>query len=158
MCNKISRRKFIGQASCAAVGGTSLLSGITNLGVINTLAARPHIIGANGNYKAMVCIFLSGGADSYNMLIPTEQSEYNDYVASRGMLALDKDADPTEVLPLNYSDNGRTFGVHHAMPRIRTLFDDGKLSFVSNVGALVEPIANKAEYDAQIKRRPLGLY
>jgi len=157
MCNKISRRKFIGQ-SCAAMGGATMLSSIASLGVINTLAARPHIIGNTGDYKAMVCVLLAGGADSYNMLIPTESSEYADYVATRGPLALDKDADPAQVLDLNYSDNGRTFGVHSAMPGIQQMFNNNDLSFVSNVGSLVEPIINKAEYDAEIKKRPLGLY
>jgi len=54
-----------------------------NLGAIGTLAARPHIIGNSGDYKAMVCILLAGGADSYNMLVPTEASEYAEYQASK---------------------------------------------------------------------------
>jgi uncharacterized protein (DUF1501 family) len=69
----INRRKFIGEASCAAVGTTAFLSSILNLGMINTISARPHIIGGN-DYKAMVCILLAGGADTFNVLVPsTEQ-------------------------------------------------------------------------------------
>lgn len=155
MCNPISRRKFLGQASCAAVGGTTLLSSVMNLGAIGTLAARPHIIGNSGDYKAMVCILLAGGADSYNMLVPTEASEYAEYQASRGSLALDE---ATQLLALDYDNNGRTFAVNSAMSAARDMFDAGDLSFISNIGTLIEPIANKTEYDSGLKKLPLGLY
>jgi len=156
---KISRRNFIGQASCAAIGSTAFLSSALNLGMINTLAARPHIITNTNDYKAMVCILLAGGADTHNVLVPTEQSEYDDYAATRGDLALDKDAvDPAQLLDLDYNDGGKTYGVHAGMDKVRDMFDDGDLSFVANIGTLVEPIANATEYNAGNKKRPLGLY
>ena len=108
---KISRRQFLGEASCATIGSTAFLSSVLNLGMINTLAARPHIIGGS-NYKAMVCILLAGGADTFNVLVPTESSEYDEYVTTRGDLALDINANPDELLDLDYNDNGRTFAVH----------------------------------------------
>jgi len=153
MCNKISRRRFLGQAGCAAMGGTTLLSSIINLGAINTLAARPHIIGSS-DYKAIVCILLSGGADTHNFLVPTEATEYTDYQASRTNLALET----SELLELDYSDNGRTFAVNQAMAPVKTLFDDGDLSFVANIGTLVEPIASVSEFESGLKKLPLGLY
>jgi len=55
----ISRRRFLGEASCAAIGSTAFLSSMLNLGAINTLAARPHIVENTGNYKAMVCILFN---------------------------------------------------------------------------------------------------
>jgi len=160
MCKrKISRRSFLGEASCAAIGSTAFLSSFLNLGMINTLSARPHIINNPNDYKAMVCILLAGGADTYNVIVPTETSEYADYVATRNDLALDKDAnDPPQLLDLDYDDNGRTFAVHAGMNRVRDMFDNGDLSFISNIGTLVEPIANQAEYDAGLKKIPLGLY
>jgi len=160
MCKrKISRRKFLGEASCAAIGSTAFLSSVLNLGMINTLSARPHIITNTNDYKAMVCILLAGGADTYNVLVPTETSEYADYQSTRGDLALDKDAtDPAQLLALDYDDAGRSFGVHAGMNRVRDMFDDGELSFISNIGTLVEPIANQAEYQAGTKKIPLGLY
>jgi len=154
----ISRRRFLGEASCATLGSSAFLSSVLNLGMINTAAARPHIIGSS-DYKAMVCILLAGGADTYNVLVPTEQGEYDDYLATRTSLALDKDAtDPAQVLDLNYSNNGQTFAVHAGMPEVHSLFNNNQLSFLANVGTLIEPIANKAEYDAGIKKLPLGLY
>jgi len=156
---KISRRSFLGQASCAAIGSTAFLSSALNLGMINTLAARPHIITNTNDYKAMVCILLAGGADTYNVIVPTEQSEYDDYAATRGDLALDKDAtDPAQLIDLEYNDDGRTFAVHSGMDKVRDMFDGGELSFVANIGTLVEPIANVTDYENGNKKRPLGLY
>ncbi len=156
--HKLSRRSFLGQASCAAIGSTSFLSTALNLGMINTAAARPHIIGAADDYKAIVCILLAGGADTFNVLVPTETSEYNDYLATRSSLALSNDFSQGELLPLNYNDAGRTFAVHGGMSRVRDMFDAGTLSFVSNIGTLIEPISNKSEYDSGMKKLPLGLY
>ena len=153
----ISRRKFIGQASCAAVGSTAFMSTALNLGMINTLAARPHIIGNRGDYKAMVCILLAGGADSYNFLVPTENSEYQDYQTTRSSLALDKD-DATQLIPLDYDQNGRSFSVHAGMSRVKDLFEKKKLSFISNIGTLVEPIVDRNDFYYGQKKLPLGLY
>ncbi len=161
MSKKISRRKFIGEASCKTVGTTAFLSSILNLGMINTLSARPHIISNTSDYKAMVCILLAGGADTHNVLIPTEQSEYDDYKLTRGSLALnynDPGGAPDEAIPLNYSNNGQTFAIHSGMSRVQELFNDGNLAFVANIGTLVEPIANQSEYNSGTKKIPLGLY
>lgn len=153
---KISRRKFLGEASCAAVGSTAFLSSVLNMGMINTLAARPHIIGNPNDYKAMVCILLAGGADTFNVLVPTESTEYADYTTTRGSLALDNNAG--ELIDLNYNDNGRTFGIHSGMTRARDLFNQGQLSFVSNIGTLIEPISDYNDYENGNKKLPLGLY
>jgi uncharacterized protein (DUF1501 family) len=153
----INRRKFIGEASCAAVGTTAFLSSILNLGMINTISARPHIIGGN-DYKAMVCILLAGGADTFNVLVPTESSEYADYVATRGDLALSNNSTPPELLDLDYNDNGREFAVHAGMPEVRDLFDNGDLAFLANIGTLIEPITDAADYNSGTKNIPLGLY
>ncbi len=155
----ISRRRFIRDASCAGMGSMAFLSSALNLGMINTLSARPHILSNSSDYKAMVCILLAGGADTYNFLVPTETSEYADYVATRDDLALDINAtSPPQLLPLNYSDNGRTFAVHAGLPDVKNMFEANELSFISNIGTLIEPIANSAEYYSGNKLRPLGLY
>ncbi len=154
----ISRRSFIGQAGCAAMGSTAFLSTALNLGMINTAAARPHIINNSEDYKAIVCILLAGGADTYNVLVPTETSEYNDYAATRSSLALSNDFANGQLLPLNYNNAGRTFAVHGGMSRVRDLFDAGNLSFVSNIGTLIEPIADRNEFESGLKNLPLGLY
>ena len=156
--HQISRRKFLGQASCAAIGSTTFLSTALNLGMINTAAARPHIIGNPNDYKAMVCILLAGGADTFNVLVPTESSEYSAYANTRSSLALSDDPGDGEILPLNYSDNGRTFAVHGGMSRVRDLFDAGNLAFLANIGTLIEPITNSTDFYSGLKKLPLGLY
>lgn len=151
----ISRRQFLGQASCAAIGSTAFLSTALNLGMINTAAARPHILTNGGDYKAMVCILLAGGADSFNMIVPQETSEFSDYQAVRGSLALDAD----DLLTVNPSNTpGRSFGIHNGMTRVRDLFTSEKLSFISNIGTLIEPIVDMDDLYSGDKRIPLGLY
>ena len=155
---KISRRAFIGEASCAALGSMTLYNSLVNLGMMTTAATRPHIISTPSDYKAVVCILLAGGADSFNFIVPTETSEYAQYVATRGSLALSNSATPPQLLPLNYSNNGRTFSIHAGMSAVQNMFNTGKLSFVTNIGTLIEPIANKTEYNSGMKKVPLGLY
>ncbi len=154
----ISRRAFLGEASCAALGSMTLYNSIINMGMFNAAATRPHVINNPNDYKAMVCILLAGGADSFNFLVPTETSEYAQYVTTRGSLALSNSATPAQLLPLNYNNNGRTFSVHAGLSAVQNLFNTNQLSFVSNIGTLIQPIANKTEYNSGTKKIPLGLY
>ena len=153
--HKYARREFLGRVSmgCASLGVTSLLSGITNMGLINAAAAanRPFIRTQN-NYKALVCIMLQGGNDSFNMLVPRGASEYAEYAAVRGGLALPQ----ADLLPINPINAGSMqFGLHPSMTNIQGLFEAGNAAFVANVGALVEPITAATAANAQI---PSGLY
>lgn len=148
---KISRRRFIGEASCAAIGSTTFLSSFLNLAAANTLATP--IIG--GDYKALVCVLLAGGCDTFNMVIPHVQSEYDNYAATRTSLALSRDS-LYDFTPLN--TGGKTYGFHNSMFRMQELFNSGDLAVVSNVGTLVEPILDNSEYSSGVKKLPLGLY
>jgi uncharacterized protein (DUF1501 family) len=153
--NKISRREFIGQASCAGLGSMAFLNTVLNLGMINTVSARPHILNNSGDYKAIICILLAGGADSFNMLIPSDATNYAEYSATRSStLAIPQ----ANLLPLNFTTGGRTFGVNPAMAAVHNLFNQNKLSFVTNIGTLIEPIANKTQFNSGTKKVPLGLY
>jgi len=147
----ISRREFLGQASCAGVGATALFSTLLSLRLANSLAAQTVTPGSD--YKALVCLFLAGGNDSYNMLVPTSNGEYDAYARIRGNLALAKDS-LLQITPGNLG--GRTLGIHPSMPEVRDLFNAGHLSFVSNVGSLVRP-TTLAEYKSG-KYRPVSLY
>ena len=162
----ISRRQFLGEASCAAIGSTAFLSSVLNLGMINTAAARPHILSNGNDYKAMVCILLAGGADSFNMIVPTNPEDYSEYTAVRGDLALtfnSADQNDSQLLTLEhnnqtYTKNGRTFGIHHGMTGAKNLFNSGDLAFISNIGTLVEPITDLDDLYLSGKQLPLGLY
>jgi uncharacterized protein (DUF1501 family) len=147
-----SRRRFLGVASCAALGTTTMFNTLMNLSMANTLAGANRYRSQN-DYRALVCILLAGGNDSFNMLVPTTSSAYGEYAATRSNLALAQG----DLLPLNYTDGqGRSFGVHPAMPEVQGLFNQGKLAFLTNVGTLVAP-TTKAQVQAGTAPLPKGL-
>ena len=148
---ELSRREFIGQASCAGVGTTALFSTLLSLRLANSLAAQSTP--PTGDYKALVCLFLSGGNDSFNMLVPTTSAEYTAYANVRGNLALPRDT-LLQITPANLG--GRTLGIHPSMTEVRSLFEAGRVAFVSNVGSLVRP-TTLADYRAN-RYRPVSLY
>lgn len=101
--------------------------------------AYSQVVGGYGpftDYRALVCVFLFGGNDSYNMLVPNTTAEYNAYAASRQNLALLQ----SDLLPITpASSAGADFGLHPAMGAVQQLFQDGSAAFVTNVGPLIEP-------------------
>jgi len=129
----INRRQFLGQASCAAVGATSLLSTLSNLMLTNSAVAQ-NVADFN-DYRALVCLFLPGGNDSFNLLVPTGAS-YSQYEQIRADLALPQNT----LLPINPLNNaGRPLALHPGAGGLQTLFEQQKLSFIANVGSLVRP-------------------
>ena len=122
----VSRRKFFGQASCAAIGTTTLLSSLVNLKAFAAAAIANSTTMYDPEYKALVCVFLSGGNDSFNMLMPRNTDEYNDYALTRSNLAIPLQ-DMLHVFPDN--TGGRLFGLHPSMSRSQQMFNDGKLAF-----------------------------
>ena len=158
---KISRRQFIGQANCAAVGTASLLSSLLSLRLTAGAASASNFT----DYKALVCLFLNGGNDSYNMLVPRQQSAYNEYEQVRGGVGGTGLAIPRSDLHqitsslqntsagAGYSD----FGIHPDLPYLKTLYDQGDLAFVSNVGSLIEP-TSLVQYNDGSKPKPEGLF
>ena len=96
----LTRRDFIRRAACAAVGTAAMTSAIRDLRFMNAAVAQSNIT----DYKALVCIFLQGGNDSNNLIIPTIQSQYNNYAAIRTpVLAIPQSA----ILPVTSLDPRR---------------------------------------------------
>ena len=121
---------------------------------MNSLAAPRPALGAPppNDYRALVCILLAGGNDSFNMVVPTTTEPYNDYATSRSNVAL-----TSEVLPLDYTDpDGINYGLHPAMPEVANLFNDGKAAFLANIGTLIEPVT-KTQVLNGTAPLPLGL-
>ncbi|WP_203256850.1 DUF1501 domain-containing protein [Hyunsoonleella ulvae] len=152
--NTMSRRKFLGD-SCAALGYTTLFSSLINLKAMAAAAMdNSAIIPYGGDYKALVCIMLSGGNDSFNMLIPKGDNEYNEYATSRSNLAIPQN----DVLQINpNTSDGRVFGLHPELADMRQLFESGNLAFISNVGTLIEP-STKSDIKNNSVKTPLGLF
>jgi uncharacterized protein (DUF1501 family) len=135
----LTRRDFIRRAACAAVGTAAMTSAIRDLRFMNAAVAQSNIT----DYKALVCIFLQGGNDSNNLIIPTLASEYANYAAIRTpVLAIPQSA----LLGLMNGSNpyvdpaGHTFGLHPSCPEMQTLFGEGKLAMLFNTGTLVGPL------------------
>lgn len=171
-----SRRDMLKAAGCGLMTNVSLMSTFFNLQATKALAAGS---GGAGGYKALVCLFLYGGNDSFNMLVPLDgdstSGEFGDYTAVRGGyddgvsnpggLALQQ----SSLLPIA-GPSGRQFGLHPSMPEIAELYSDtnpdskykNKIAFLANVGAISRPIT-RLDYDNNVlvdnvPARPLGLF
>ena len=135
----ISRRHWLkrsGAVSFAALGG---------------MLGFPSLVNA-ADYKVLLVIHLDGGNDGHNVLVPTDGA-YKDYEASRtSVLALPKDS----LISLNGVTAGHTFGLHPSMKDIASLYNQKRFSFVSNVGALIEPSTKESILNNQV-RLPVGL-
>ncbi len=154
---KHNRRDFLSKlgVGCAHVGATTLLSGITNMGLLNAAAAAntSWVTNSNNNYKALVCILLSGGNDSFNMLVPRNQDSYDDYANVRTNIALERES----LLPLNpLNPDGKEYGLHPNLPKVQQLFEAEKLAFIANCGVLVQP-TSMTEFNSAVKL-PSGLF
>jgi uncharacterized protein (DUF1800 family)/uncharacterized protein (DUF1501 family) len=146
----LSRRRFIGRA-CAAVGATGMLSALAQLRMIGALAADA----APTDYKALVCLFLYGGNDSNNLLVPIDNTNYGLYATDRTVLALPQ-ASLLSISPKSYSD-GRSWGLHPSLVEVQQLFGQGQLALLANTGTLVQPVT-LAQYNAGTVALPPQLF
>ena len=152
------RRSFLGKLGlgCAHVGATTLLSGINNMNLAGALASinRSWTTDTMDDYKALVCVYLGGGNDSFNMLVPSDTDRYNQYAATRLDLAIPQ----SDLLPINAlgTPSGETYGLNPRMPELQSLFNSGKAAFVANCGVLFEPMTLE-NYNRAINR-PTGLF
>lgn len=145
-----SRRKFIG-ACCAAVGSTGLLSALGQLRLLGAVAGANT---ATTDYKALVCLFLSGGNDANNLLIPTDAAGHAAYAAARTTLSLPREG----LLALSpRTTDGRAFGLHPSMTHLHELFVGGQAALLANVGTLVAP-TTRAQYEARSVPLPPQLF
>jgi uncharacterized protein (DUF1501 family) len=154
-----SRRSFIAGSCCAAVGATGLLSALGSMRLMAAAASpstrQPSFSQESvpGDYKALVCLFLNGGNDANNLIIPTGLG-YKDYSLARSNLAI-PESSLLSISPRN--SDGRTWGLHPSVPELNDLFVKGKLAFLANVGTLVYP-TTKAQYIAGSIPLPPQLY
>jgi uncharacterized protein (DUF1501 family) len=162
-----TRRKFLRQAACAALGTTALTNTIRDLRFINAAMAQTQMV----DYKALVCIFLSGGNDSNNLVIPTIPAEYANYATIRTpVLAIpNSDGSPATALALNpVITDGHNYGLHPACPELQGMFNNtpvavngntnaGQLALLFNAGTLVYPMT-KAQYTAGLVAKPPQLF
>ena len=152
--SSLSRREFLRQAACAAVGTAAMTAAIRDLRFMNAAVAQSNI----NDYKALVCIFLAGGNDSNNLIIPTITSEYNNYAAIRTpVLAIPQGA----ILPISpLNSDGHSYGFHPCCSQLQSLFNDPlkpRLAVLFNTGTLAYPLT-KAQYNSTPSKRPPQLF
>jgi uncharacterized protein (DUF1501 family) len=144
-----TRRDFLRQTGCAALGAGALAAGIQDFGLVHTLAQS-----SASDYRALVCVFMSGGNDGNNLIVPTDSryALYSNERAASG-LAIPAAGQAGGLLQLG----GVPYGVHPNLADIRTLFDQGKCAFLFNTGPLVEPLT-KSTYQSGSGKRPDQLF
>jgi uncharacterized protein (DUF1501 family) len=128
-----SRRDFI-KDTLRSVTALGALGSMAKFGEMNSLAA-------GSGYQALVCIFLNGGNDGHNTVVPitTAQQNYSQYAQARGPLAIAQSA----LLPI--ANGGDTYGLHPSLVEIQGLYNLGKAAVLANVGMLVQPLT-RAQY------------
>ena len=152
-----NRRQFLRRSLALALGGVGLQTAFGNLNVLAAAAnTRRYVF---GDYKALVCVYLSGGNDSFNSIVPYSATQYAAYRQSRnglvssGGLALEQAAIQAQSLtalpasgglPGGLPSDGGSYGLHPALAPLRSLFNTGKMAVVANVGTLLQPVTQAA--------------
>jgi uncharacterized protein (DUF1501 family) len=132
----LSRREFLLRSGCGALSAAALASGIDRFGLV-------HAYAQGTDYKALVCIFLGGGNDGNNTVVPLDATGYAAYFSVRNPAGLA--IAQGSLLPIMPKSIGTEFGLHPSLAAVHPLFASGQLAVVSNVGPLVQPLS-KADY------------
>lgn len=132
----LARRDFV-----RLTAGTGALAALGQLGRTTAVAAP------NGSYRAMVGVFLFGGNDGWNMVVPTD-ARHDAYLAARGSVGIRAAA----LTPLTNAG----YALHPAMAALRPIWDEGSLALVLNTGTLFAPLT-KASYQQRPDLRPSNL-
>ncbi|KEO90574.1 Tat pathway signal protein [Erythrobacter longus] len=149
---EISRRAFMHRSSQLAVMGAA--SGYAmGLAGLSDAAAFDN----SGGYKALVCVFLLGGNDHANTLIPFDVPNYNRYAQIRDTIAIGRDPLAAQVLnplqPQTLTDDMQ-LALAPTMPRLKARFDQGVMAPLLNVGPLIAPITKQQFESDDVARFP----
>jgi uncharacterized protein (DUF1501 family) len=137
-----SRRGFI-RVGAATVGSLAL----------RPFGMLPALAQSGPNYRALVCVFLFGGNDSNNTIIPMDDASYQAYTSIRGSVALTA----AELTPTVYSTANAPYAFHYKLPELASMFSSKELAVVANCGSLVQPLT-RAQYQAAQMPIPINLF
>ncbi|MBI2382189.1 MAG: DUF1501 domain-containing protein [Gammaproteobacteria bacterium] len=154
MSTTTTRRAFLRQAlaSAGTLGFASFSGGILPASAFGLDA--PLMAKSFPDYKALVCVFLYGGNDAFNMLAPSSPAEYAVYQAARQNLAVARDS----LLPIApRTPIEGSLGLHPAFASLKPRFESGQLAFLANVGPLIQP-TTKEQYLAKSVLLPPQLF
>lgn len=148
-----ARRALLRRAALLGVAG-SASSWALNLSLLGDAAAA----GAPDDYKALVCVFLYGGNDHANTVVPVDVANHAAYAAVRGSLAHPRGAlSATTLQPALALPAGQQFALAPTMAPLMPLFASRRLAVQLNVGPLIEP-TTLAQYQARSVRLPAKLF
>ena len=145
-----SRRRFLKTSLASIVALTTSTGLAAQLQLANALGAQSSA--RFNDHKAIVCIFLYGGHDSFNLLVPTASGEYNNYAQTRQSLAIPHE----ELIDLQQNDVMH-LGVPQSADALADLFNRGRASVVSNMGPMIAP-ATKSELLNNTRLQPPQLF
>jgi len=141
---RINRRDFLKTSAAAAAATMAATPGLTYAQLVG--GGAPF-----NDYRALVCVFLFGGNDSFNMLVPRSSAEYKVYTESRQNLAIAAE----DLLPISpLTSDGAQYGLHFSMASIQSLFESGNAAFVANVGPLIEPTTREQFFNQSVALPP----
>jgi uncharacterized protein (DUF1501 family) len=147
---ELQRREFLRRASALGIAGAAAPLAL-NLAALGEAAAAT----SPSDYKALVCVFLYGGNDYGNTLVPYDQPSYDAYAAIRQTLATPRDQLAATALGLDAS--GRQMALAPQLGKLKALWDSGRLGVQLNVGTLIQP-TTLAQYQAQNVPLPPKLF
>ena len=145
---RLQRREFLRRASALGIAGTAAPWALSLASMGEAAAAT-----APGDYKALVCVFLYGGNDYANTVVPYDAASYQTYASLRSSLATPRG----QLLPLALLPDGRQMALAPQMGRLQALFNAGQLGVQLNIGTLMQP-TTLAQYKAQSVPLPPKLF
>jgi uncharacterized protein (DUF1501 family) len=134
-----TRRDFLRTTCCTAAAGATAAS-LNRLGLVSAYAQ------GSSDYKALVCVFLIGGNDANNMIIPYSDTDYSNYATLRAGLALPQNT----LLPIQPKSLSSPYAFHKRFVELQTLFNNGELAALLNVGTLVQPTTRDQYVNGQV--------
>lgn len=144
-----ARRRFLLGAGRIALGSAAAMATMGQLQMVHAASRKAD------KYKALVCVYLFGGNDSFNMVVPRSSAAHATYQAARPALAIPQ-ASLLPITPVGGS-GGVDWGLHTAMPELQALFESGRAALIGNVGPLVAP-TSRADYQNRRVQLPPELF
>ena len=141
------RRHFVQRAG--ALSALGLSAKLSVLDLVATANAQ-----APSDYRALVCVFLYGGNDGNNTVVPMDTAGYAQYAAVRPASS-GIQLTQSSLLPIQPASSATPYGLHGSLTELAALFGQRKVAIVANVGTLVQPIT-KTQYTSGVV--PLSLY
>ena len=154
----LTRREFVRRSTLLAAAGAGAPWAL-NLAAIGEAAAQA----GGGDYRAIVCVFLYGGNDYGNTLVPYDIDNYNRYQAIRPTIAVTRDSLLNTTLtgattgPGTVLAAGRQYALAAQLAPLKPVFDAGKMGVLLNIGPLIQP-TTLAQYNARNVPLPPKLF